>query len=114
MTPSAPPSAASSSASPKNCPAIAPRVAPSARRRPISERRSMTAMSITFAMPSAPTASATSASPRNSAVNAVAAAALASIASDGRWTVTASGRSGLAVAPRTARTSSTCAGSART
>ena len=44
-------------------------------------------------------------------MNAVAAAARASIASDGRWTLTASGFSGLAVAPRTARTSSTLAGS---
>ena len=47
-------------------------------------------------------------------MNVVVAAALASIASDGRWTLTASGFSGFAVAPSTARTSSTLAGSART
>ncbi len=46
------------------------RVAPSARRSPISERRSSTEMTITFAMPTPPTSSATAPSPRNSEVNA--------------------------------------------
>ena len=78
---------------------MCPRVAPSARRSPISVRRSSTDISITLAMPTPPTMSATAPSPRNSAVNAVAAAARASSASDGRVTVTPLGSSGLAVAP---------------
>ena len=42
------------------------RVAPSERRSPISERRSSTEMTITFAIPTPPTSSATAPSPRKS------------------------------------------------
>ena len=89
------------------------RVAPRARRRPISGRRSITAISITLAMPRAATPSATAARPRNSVVKVVAAAARASIASDGRWTLTASGFLGVGGVRQRARTSSTLAGFAR-
>ena len=66
-------------------------VAPSARRRPISLRRSITAMTITLAMPMPPTSSATAPSPRNSDVNACWPRPRAASASDGRQTSTSSG-----------------------
>ena len=81
---------------------------PSARRRPISERRSSTEITITFAIPTPPTSSATAPRPRNSEVNAVLAAARASSASDGRETSTSSGCSRVGGARRAAsRTRST-------
>ena len=89
------------------------RVAPSARRSPISERRSSTDMSMMLATPTPATNRATAASPRNSEVKAPAAAARAASASDGRVTVTSLGFSGLAVPARTDATSSTWLGSVR-
>ena len=80
------------------------RVAPSARRRPISERRSSTEMTMTLAIPTPPTSSATAPRPRNSEVNAPSAAARASSASDGRETDTSSGFSGFAVPASASRT----------
>ena len=79
------------------------RVAPSARRSPISERRSSTEITITLAIPTPPTSRATAPRPRNSAVNALLAAARAASASLGRLTSTSSGCSGLAVAPSRSR-----------
>jgi hypothetical protein len=84
-------------------------VAPSARRNPISERRSGTEITITLAIPTPPTSSATAPRPRNNDVKAVLAAARASRASDGRETC--SGSSG---APSKSRTSCARSWSART
>ena len=90
-------------------------VAPSARRRPISERRSSTEMTITLAIPTPPTSSATAPSPRKSAVKASLTAARASSASEGRLTCTSSGFSGFAVAGQdAARRHRSCRGFART
>ena len=73
----------SSSDSVRNCDVMCRRVAPSARLSPISERRSMTLMTMTLAIPTPPTSSATAPRPSSSDVNAPSAAALASSASDG-------------------------------
>ena len=83
-TPTTPPAPASKMASVRNCLRMCARVAPSARRRPISLRRSITAITITLAMPIPPTSRATAPRPRNSDVNAVLAASSAASASDGR------------------------------
>jgi hypothetical protein len=61
-------------------------VAPSARRRPISERRSRTEMIMVLATPTAPTIRATTPSPRKRLLNAPAAAARAVNTSEGRLT----------------------------
>src|SRR6266540_3824294 len=113
-TPPAPPSSASSSDSTRNCTRTCPRVAPSARRRPISLRRSSTPITITLAMPTPPTSSATAPRPSSSELSALLAAACAASASDGRLTCTSLGCSGLAVAASTPCTSVTSAGVART
>src|SRR2546423_14124701 len=65
MTPAAAPARDSRMASARNWVRIWPRVAPSARRSPISERRSSTEMTMMLATPIAPTSSATAPSPRN-------------------------------------------------
>ena len=89
-------------------------VAPSARRTPISVRRSSTEITITLAMPTPPTRRATAPRPSSSAVSAWSVAARASSASDGRVTCTSFGACGLAVAGSTVRTPSTSSGSVRT
>src|SRR6266536_1732803 len=96
-TPTTPPMTASRIDSPRNCVRIWPCVAPSARRRPISERRSRTEMIMMLATPTAPTISATTPSPWKRLLNAPAAAARAVRRSDGRLTATSFGASGLAV-----------------
>src|ERR1019366_2930402 len=53
-TPDGPPRADRTSASSRNCPPIWARVAPSARRNPISGRRSSTEITMTLAIPSPP------------------------------------------------------------
>ncbi len=63
--------AARSSDSARNWTPTWPRVAPRARRRPISERRSSTEITITLAIPTPPTSRATAPSPSSSAVKAV-------------------------------------------
>ena len=73
------------------------RVAPSARRRPISPRRSSTEMTMMLAMPIAPTSSATAPRPSSRVVNWPLAAARASSASAGRLTWTPSALWGAAV-----------------
>ena len=73
------------------------RVAPSARRRPISPRRSSTEMTMMFAIPIAPTSSATAPRPSSSVVNWPLAAARASSTSDGRSTPTPLASCGSAV-----------------
>jgi hypothetical protein len=65
--PAIPPRPASSTDSVRNWPRICPRLAPSARRRPISARRSSTEITMVLATPMPPTSNATAASPRNSA-----------------------------------------------
>ena len=67
-----------------------PLVAPSARRRPISLRRSSTEMTMMLATPMVPTSSEMAPSPRNSEFSALCALARATRASDGRLTVDAS------------------------
>ena len=62
--PTAPPRSASRIASERNCVRMLPFVAPSARRSPISLRRSRTEMTMMFATPTAPTSSATAPRPR--------------------------------------------------
>src|SRR4051812_21755176 len=69
-TPTMPPMAASRIDSPRNCVRIWLLVAPSARRRPISDRRSSTEMIMMLATPTAPTISATIPRPRNRLSNA--------------------------------------------
>src|SRR4051794_10988766 len=100
-TPMAPPATDSSTASDRNWARIWPLVAPSARRRPISERRSSTEMTMMLATPTPATSNATAPSPRNRSVSAPLAWARATSASDGWLTLTASGCSGLAVEART-------------
>src|SRR6266542_5796143 len=82
--PASPPVADSSSDSPRNCATTWRRAAPSARRRPISDRRSRTEITMTLAMPTPPTSSATAPSPRNRVVSDSLAAARACNASEGR------------------------------
>src|SRR6516165_2052773 len=95
-TPAAPPIAASRMASDRNWMRMWPLVAPRARRRPISERRSRTEMTMMLATPIAPTSNATAPRPRNRVLNAPLAAAWAVSAADGWETVTYEGFSGLA------------------
>ena len=73
-------------------------VAPSARRSPISERRSRTPMIMMFATPTAPTRRATAPRPRKRPLSALLASAWATSADDGWLTLTPLGFSGLAVA----------------
>ena len=96
-SPAIPPSAASSADSVRNWERMLRRVAPSARRRPISPRRSSTEITMMFAIPIAPTSSATAPRPSSSVVNWPLAAARASSASDGRLTWTPSGFCGSTV-----------------
>ena len=77
--PAIPPMAESSSDSVRNWLVMWRRVAPSARRRPISDLRSITLITITFAIPTPPTSNATAPSPSRSEVKAPSAAALASV-----------------------------------
>jgi hypothetical protein len=86
-------------ASATNWARIWPRVAPSARRSPISERRSSTEMTMMLATPIAPTKSATAPRPRNRVSRAPLAAAAAVSAAEGWETLTWLGFSGLAWAP---------------
>src|SRR5437588_4414311 len=67
------------------------RVAPSARRKPISPRRSSTEITMMLAIPIAPTINATAPSPSSSVVKCPLAAARASSTFDGRLTWTPSG-----------------------
>ena len=76
-----------------------PRVAPSARRSPISLRRSSTEMTMMLATPIAPTSSATAPSPRNRVLNAPLASAWATSAEDGTDTSGLLGSSGSVCAP---------------
>ncbi|HEX4656028.1 MAG TPA: hypothetical protein VH307_01475 [Streptosporangiaceae bacterium] len=71
----------------------------SARRSPISERRSRMEMTIMLATPMAPTSSATAPRPRNRVSRAPLASAWAVSAAEGWETVTWPGFSGLACAP---------------
>ena len=113
-TPPSPPSVLSRTDSVRNWVEMCRRVAPSARRSPISERRSSTEITITLAMPTPPTSSATAPRPSSSEVNAPFAAAFASSASEGRETATCSGFSGSAEAGSSERTSPRRLSSART
>ena len=99
-------------ASVRNWMRMCPLVAPSARRSPISERRSSTEMSMTLPTPMAPTSRETAPRPRNRLFSAPLASARATSASEGWETSTWSGCSGLAVAASrswTALTWSVCA-----
>jgi hypothetical protein len=98
---------ASAVASRKNWAATCRARAPSARRRPISARRSSTEITIVFAMPTPPTTSATAPRARKSPTNVVRAAIRARRISDGRRTSTASGCAGDAVNGSTAATAAT-------
>ena len=73
--------------------------APRARRRPISARRSRTAMTMTLAMPMPPTSSATAPRPRNSAVDALATASRAVSAAEGWLTAAPPGTCGIGRRP---------------
>jgi hypothetical protein len=95
-TPAMPPVSESRMASERNWTRIWPRVAPSARRSPISCRRSSTEMIMMLATTTAPTSSATAPRPRNSVSNAPTASACAVSAADGWDTLTPLGSSGLA------------------
>src|ERR1700758_4070830 len=75
--PVVPPRRARRMASVRNWTRIWPLVAPRARRRPISERRSRTEMTMMLATPIAPTSSATAPRPRNRTLNALLASAWA-------------------------------------
>src|SRR5271169_851594 len=99
MTPAAPPARDSRIASARNWPRIWPRVAPSARRSPISERRSSTEITMMLATPMAPTSRATALRPRKRASSAPLASAWAVSASEGWETSTWLGFSGSAWAP---------------
>ena len=68
-----------------------PLVAPSARRRPISQRRSSTEMTMMLATPTAPTSRATAPRPRNRTLKAPLASAWAVSAAEGWETLTSSG-----------------------
>src|SRR6516162_7365364 len=96
-TPHPPPSTDSSNASSRNWLPMCPRVAPSARRSPISRRRSMTEITMTLAMPSPPARMATAPSPSSSVVPEFCTSRRAASASDGRLTWTCSGWLGQAV-----------------
>ena len=72
-----------STASARNCSATWRRVAPRARRRPISERRSRTEMTMTLAIPTLPTRRATAPRPSSSPLYAPLAATSAFRMSDG-------------------------------
>ena len=95
MVPATPPRIDRSSASARNCSATWRRVAPSARRRPISERRSRTEMTMTLAMPTPPTRRATAPRPRSSPLYAPLAATSALRMSDGKVTATTEGLAGI-------------------
>src|SRR5207247_2068617 len=82
--PPRPPMAEMSTASTRNWVRTSPLVAPNARRRPISVRRSSTAITIMLAIPTPPTRRATAPSPRSRAVSAQLVVARAASASDGR------------------------------
>ena len=97
-----------------NCPRIWRRVAPSARRSPISVRRSSTEITMMFATPMPPTSSATLPRPSRSPVKVVSVTLRAAIASDGRSTSTSPGELGLAVGASTAATGRTWLWTART
>ena len=88
-------------------------MAPIALRKPISLLRSITAITITFAIPIPPTSRATAPSPIKRLVNVEFATARASKTSEARLTCTSSGFSGFTVAAITERTSSTYSGYAR-
>src|SRR6266540_2965119 len=90
-----------------------PRVAPSERRRPISERRSSTEITMVLATPTPPTSNARAPSPSSSAVSVVSMACLAARASEGRDTRTSLGCSGLAVAARMPCTATTASSRVR-
>ena len=70
-------------ASDRNWMRMWPLVAPSARRSPISLRRSRTEMTMMLATPTAPTSSATAPRPRNRVLNAPLASAWAVSAAEG-------------------------------
>src|SRR3989337_1725892 len=82
-TPTTPQMTASRIDSARNCVRIWLLVAPRARRRPISDRRSRTEMTMMLATPTAPTINATTPRPRKRLSNAPAAAARAVGTSDG-------------------------------
>src|SRR5215475_5036871 len=84
-------------ASARNWVRMCPLVAPSARRRPISERRSSTEMTMMLATPTAPTSSATAPRPRNRVSSASLASAWAVSAAEGWETPTWPEFSGLAL-----------------
>jgi hypothetical protein len=110
-TPAAPPPSDSMTASARNWIRICPLVAPSARRSPISWRRSSTEMTMMLATPIAPTRSATAPRPGNSVSSAPLASAAAVSAADGWETVTWFGFSGLACAASNLSTRVVTAGS---
>ena len=70
-TPTAPPMSARRTASERNWVRMWPLVAPSARRKPISERRSRTEIIMMLATPTAPTRRATAPRPRNRPLSAL-------------------------------------------
>jgi hypothetical protein len=111
--PATPPSAESSSDSTRNWSPTCHLLAPSARRKPISARRSSTEITMMLPMPTPPTSTATAPRPRNRPVKAVRAAARAARMLDGRLTCTASGWAGFAVNGRTLATGCTWSGTAR-
>ena len=111
--PATPPNAESSTDSVRNCSPISDRVAPSARRKPISPRRSRTEITMMLAMPTPPTRMATAPRPRNNPENAARAAARAARMLDGRLTCTPSGWAGFAVNGSTLTTGWTWSGAAR-
>src|SRR5260221_656132 len=113
-TPAAPPRRASRMASDRNWTRMCPLVAPRARRRPISDRRSRTEMTMMLATPTAPTSRATAPRPRNRPLRALLASAWATSAAEGWETLTWPGFSGLAVAASSDWTAVTWLVSART
>src|SRR4029453_17906804 len=113
-TPLAPPSRASRIASVRNWPRMFALVAPRARRRPISERRSRTPISMMLPTPTAPTSNETAPRPRKRLLSALWAAARAVRAAEGWLTSTSLGASGLAVAASTDWTAATWLVSQRT
>src|SRR5262249_48233370 len=112
-TPAAPPRRARRIASARNWARICPLVAPKERRRPISERRSRTPMSMMLATPTAPTTSETAPRPRKRLLSAPWGSARAVRAADGWLTFTSLGASGSAVASREGRTAGRCLGEFR-
>src|SRR5262249_62323288 len=97
-TPTARPRRARRIASLRNWERICPLVAPSDRRRPISERRSRTLMSMMLPTPRAPTRREMAPRPRKRLLRAPWASARAVRAAEGWLTLTSLGASGLAVA----------------